>query len=63
MELNIELINKRMKKLGLTPYTLAKKIGMTYESVRYILRKKSTKLQTIAKIAVALKVREKNLLI
>lgn len=63
MKLDVEFIRKRMKKLGFTPYSLSKAMGMTYESIRYILRKRSTKLSTIEKLAKVLESKEKELVI
>jgi DNA-binding Xre family transcriptional regulator len=63
MELNTKKIIKERDRLGLTNYGLALKIGIKPYNLEYILKMKSTKLETIQKIADYFDVDAKDLLI
>jgi len=63
MELNIEKIDRELKRLGLSKYTLAQKMGINKETIYSIFRRKSTKISTINEIAKILDVDPRDLLI
>jgi len=63
MELNIEKIDRELKRLGLSKYILAQKMGINKETIYSIFRRKSTKISTINQIAKILDVDPKDLLI
>ena len=63
MELNIKKIDKERERLGLSQKELAKALGMHYQGLDYICKRKSTNLRTIQAIADFFGIEGKDLII
>jgi transcriptional regulator with XRE-family HTH domain len=61
--INIELIEKERERRGMTRYRMSKELGMSAQAYYDILRKKSTRITTLDKIATILGLKSKDLLI
>lgn len=62
MKINIKKLEKERLKLGLNKTELSRLVGIGYYAYQAIIRKGSTKLTTLNRIAKALKVDTKDLL-
>jgi len=62
MQLDIKRIAKENRIRGWSNANLAKKLGKTRQSVDYIMKKKSTTLTTITRMAKIYKIKGKSLL-
>ena len=51
MEINIEKIERERERMRIDRKQLAKALGMHYQGLDYIYEKRSTRLETIQKIA------------
>jgi len=60
--INIELLEKRRRKLKITKYRMADYLGMSRQSYYTIINKKSTSLKTIDKIAGILGLKSKDII-
>jgi len=63
MEINKERIRYELKQKGWTVRQLAGKIGMSFQNTYLILNTKVTKFSTVEKIAKALRVEERDLIL
>ena len=60
--INTDLLEKRRKKLKITKYRMADYLGMSRQTYYTILVKKTTKLNTIEKIATILGLKSKDII-
>ena len=63
MEINIKKIEKERERLGMERKQLAKALGMHYQGLDYIYATRSTRLETIQRIADFFGIEGKDLLI
>ena len=63
MELNVQKIRKELKRREWTVRQLSERLGVSFQSIYSALTNKSTKLSTITKIADALELDPRDLII